>query len=42
VVWARARDTALDFYERHGFVRRGMGYVDLSTQIPHHDIVRER
>ena len=42
MVWARARDTALDFYERHGFVRRGMGYVDLSTQIPHHDIVRER
>ena len=42
MVWARARDTALDFYERHGFVRRGMGYVDLVTQIPHHDIVRER
>ena len=42
LVWARARDAALEFYERHGFVRRGMGYVDLSTQIPHHDIVRQR
>ena len=42
MVWARARDTALDFYERHGFVRRGVGYVDLSTGIPHHDIVRTR
>jgi GNAT superfamily N-acetyltransferase len=42
MVWARARDTALDFYERHGFVRRGVGYVDLATQVPHHDIVRTR
>ena len=42
MVWARARDTALGFYQRHGFVRRGVGYVDLSTQIPHHDIVRTR
>jgi GNAT superfamily N-acetyltransferase len=40
MVWARARDTALAFYERHGFVRRGVGYVDLTTGIPHHDIVR--
>jgi len=42
VVWAHARDTALGFYERHGFVRRGPGYVDVVTQIPHHDIVRTR
>ena len=30
------------FYERHGFVRRGPGYVDVVTLIPHHDIVRTR
>jgi GNAT superfamily N-acetyltransferase len=42
LVWARARDTALEFYERHGFVRRGPGYVDVITGIPHHDIVRRR
>ena len=42
LVWARARDTALGFYERHGFVRRGPGYVDVVTGIPHHDIVRTR
>jgi GNAT superfamily N-acetyltransferase len=40
LVWARARDTALGFYERHGFVVFGRGYVDLATAIPHHDIVR--
>lgn len=39
VVWARARDTALGFYERHGFVAVGLGYVDLTTGLPHHDIV---
>lgn len=42
LVWARARDTALGFYELHGFVRRGPGYVDVVTGIPHHDIVRTR
>ena len=42
LVWARARDSALGFYERHGFVRRGPGYVDVVTLIPHHDIVRTR
>ena len=42
LIWARARDTALEFYERHGFVRRGPGYVDVVTGIPHHDIVRRR
>lgn len=42
LVWARARDTALGFYERHGFVQRGPGYVDAVTGIPHHDIVRTR
>jgi GNAT superfamily N-acetyltransferase len=42
LIWARARDTALVFYERHGFVRRGPGYVDVVTLVPHHDIVRPR
>jgi thiamine transport system ATP-binding protein len=41
LVWARARDTALGFYERHGFEAVGLGYVDLTTQLPHHDVIRE-
>jgi predicted GNAT family N-acyltransferase len=41
VVWARARDTALPFYERHGFTTVGLGYVDLTTGLPHHDVIRE-
>jgi GNAT superfamily N-acetyltransferase len=40
LVWARARDTALTFYEHHGFTVVGRGYIDLTTQLPHHDIVR--
>ena len=40
LVWARARDTALGFYTRHGFEVVGLGYVDLTTGLPHHDIVR--
>lgn len=40
LVWARARDTALAFYERHGFEVFGRGYVDLTTGLPHHDVVR--
>jgi GNAT superfamily N-acetyltransferase len=40
LVWARARDSALGFYTRHGFVVFGHGYVDLATALPHHDIVR--
>ena len=40
LVWARARDTALGFYEQHGFTTVGLGYVDLTTGLPHHDIVR--
>lgn len=39
-VWARARDTALGFYLQHGFVVIGDGYVDSTTQLPHHDIIR--
>jgi GNAT superfamily N-acetyltransferase len=40
LVWARARDTALTFYERHGFMVFGLGYVDPTTQLPHHDVIR--
>lgn len=40
MVWARARDAALDFYRRHGFEVRGDGFVDAATQLPHHLIVR--
>ena len=40
LVWARARDTALEFYLRHGFTVEGDGFVDEQTQKPHHFIVR--
>ena len=40
VVWARARVGAVPFYERHGFETRGAEYVDLTTGLPHHDIVK--
>jgi predicted GNAT family N-acyltransferase len=41
LVWARARDSALPFYVRHGFATVGVGYVDLTTGLPHHDVIRE-
>ena len=40
VVWARARVTALGFYERHGFEPCGDEYVDLPTGLPHRDITK--
>ena len=40
LVWARARDTALEFYLRHGFVVDGEGFIDEQTLKPHHVIVR--
>lgn len=40
LVWARARDAALAFYERHGFEVVGEGFVDQATQLPHHLVVR--
>ncbi len=39
VIWARARVAALAFYERNGFETRGTAYTDLTTGLPHHDIV---
>jgi GNAT superfamily N-acetyltransferase len=41
LVWARARDAALPFYARHGFRTIGLGYVDLTTALAHHDVIRE-
>ncbi len=40
LVWARARDAALVFYERHKFVVEGEGFIDATTQLPHHLVVR--
>jgi GNAT superfamily N-acetyltransferase len=40
VVWANARDRALAFYEREGFVVHGDGFVDAATQLPHHVVIR--
>jgi GNAT superfamily N-acetyltransferase len=40
LVWARARDTALEFYLRHGFAVDGEGFIDEHTQKPHHIILR--
>ena len=40
LVWARARDTALDFYLAHGFESVGSGYTDPTTGLAHHDVVR--
>jgi predicted GNAT family N-acyltransferase len=39
LVWARARDAALPFYTRHGFETVGLGYTDLTTGLPHHDVL---
>lgn len=42
IVWARARDTALGFYESAGFHVESAGYVDAATGLPHHDVVLRR
>ena len=41
LMWARARDTALDFYAKHGCRVVGEGFVDATTGLPHHIVVRE-
>lgn len=41
VVWARARDSALPFYEKCGFECAGDGFIDEPTGMPHHIVVRE-
>ena len=40
ITWARARDSALGFYERLGFVSTGDGFIDGPTARPHHIVVR--
>ena len=40
-VWAKARDSALQFYLRNDFVLIGDGFIEGVTQIPHHLVVRE-
>jgi predicted N-acetyltransferase YhbS len=40
IVWARARDSAMGFYERLGFVSTGAGFIDGPTAMPHHIVVR--
>lgn len=39
VVWARARDSALRFYEKCGFTAVGDGFIDEPTAMPHHIVV---
>lgn len=39
LIWANARDSALTFYLRHGFAVVGEGFVDATTQLPHHMVV---
>ena len=38
-VWARARDTALAFYERNGFAVIGDAFLDDATGMSHHLVV---
>lgn len=40
LVWARARDSALGFYDRHGCTVIGDGFIDDTTRLPHHVVVR--
>lgn len=39
IVWANARDTAVDFYRRNGFVVVGEGFVEPVTTLPHHRVI---
>ena len=41
LVWARARDSALGFYGKCGFLEVGGGFVDEPTGLPHHIVVRD-
>ena len=40
-VWARARDTAIRFYEMHGFRVVGDQFIDEATGVGHHLVVLE-
>jgi GNAT superfamily N-acetyltransferase len=41
VLWAKARDSALGFYERIGMHAEGDGYVTAETNLPHHTVVMD-
>jgi predicted GNAT family N-acyltransferase len=41
LVWARARDSALPFYAQHRCVVLGDGFIDDTTGLPHHIVVRQ-
>ena len=41
VLWAKARDSALGFYERMGMHAEGDGYVTAETGLPHHTVVMD-
>lgn len=40
LLWANARDTALNFYTRHECQIAGDGFIDENTQLPHHLVFR--
>ena len=40
-LWAKARDSALGFYERMGMHVEGDGYVTEETGMPHHTVVMD-
>ena len=40
LVWANARDAALAFYRTNGFEVVGDGFVDETTRLPHHVVLR--
>lgn len=40
LLWARARDSALGFYTRHDCQVIGDGFIDATTELPHHIVVR--
>lgn len=40
LLWANGRDTALEFYTRLGFVVEGEGFLDATSQLPHHVVTR--
>lgn len=40
LVWARARDSAMGFYERCGFTSMGEQFIDGPTAMPHHIVLR--
>lgn len=41
LVWANARDAALDFYLRLDFSIEGEGFIERVTGLPHHVVVRD-